>query len=354
MFKENKTNDYLIVANGDFLSRSIIEAAAKNKTVVALDGAANRLAKIGIMPQVILGDFDSLIDEKVNYWGIRSFKEKMNDEDEPYKGNYNVIIVPAKDQNQTDLQKAIDYCCNNSAHQIDILCALGGRLDHQESNIRTLQIKYNSKIPIYLHNECQSLEFVRDKTVEIKGKIKDYCGVFALPSCEFKSENNGLEWSSDNGEFYKLKLGVFDSSSNSLSKEKAIVTVKGDALIIHPGMLTEQKKFYKLPTINKLEQLLNQERYGLVTCSNNQFSLFKKFKKEQASCLKDKNQKSIYYVSHSKEELQQSKDMNQTVMISMSPRTHEIYSLFSEKNILPLNQTEVINTNSINIKSNTN
>ncbi len=41
----------LIVANGPFIARDIIFEFASDKIVVALDGAAAKLAKLGIKPE---------------------------------------------------------------------------------------------------------------------------------------------------------------------------------------------------------------------------------------------------------------------------------------------------------------
>ena len=50
--------NYLIVANGPFLCKEIIlEAISIGKTIVALDGAGNRLALLGIKPHVIFRTF---------------------------------------------------------------------------------------------------------------------------------------------------------------------------------------------------------------------------------------------------------------------------------------------------------
>ena len=54
----------LIVANGGLPKGFHLEHEIKKyATVVALDGAANRLAQSGLFPDVVLGDFDSIAQE---------------------------------------------------------------------------------------------------------------------------------------------------------------------------------------------------------------------------------------------------------------------------------------------------
>src|SRR5262245_50115663 len=97
---------FLIIANGSFLVKEIITDAAYHKTIVALDGAASKLKRLGIQTGVIIGDFDSLsMLDKVD-WGIQPI---TGDEDKPYQGAHGALIVPVYDQNLTDLVKAIRY-----------------------------------------------------------------------------------------------------------------------------------------------------------------------------------------------------------------------------------------------------
>ena len=106
---------FLIVGNGSFLASDIIQEAAQEKQIIALDGACETLARMGLMPHVILGDFDSVSDEGCQYWGIKETFHQIRDDSEPYTGHHGVKIVPAKDQLFTELMKAIRYCDENHA-----------------------------------------------------------------------------------------------------------------------------------------------------------------------------------------------------------------------------------------------
>jgi hypothetical protein len=173
------------------------------------------------------------------------------------------LIIPAKNQNQTDLQKAIDYCDSQNATQIDVVCIYGERLDHQMGAVRVLSRKYKSTRPIYLHNACQTVEFVRDTRVDVLGDIGDACGILALTSCTFRCTNDGLMWSSDKGKPYQLRYAVFDSIANYLVKKIARLVVDGDALIVHPGKLRAQRAFSLLSKKEQYEKLLAQESLRL-------------------------------------------------------------------------------------------
>lgn len=209
---------YLIVANGPFLSTSMIVEASQGACVIALDGAANKLARLGIMPDIILGDLDSFQEEA----SLSSVKK---------------IKLP--DQNFTDFQKAIQFAMFDAtqyglplATEIHAVCATGGRFDHDQANIRTLKSAYNKHCSIYLHNDFQTITYASDEIVHIRGKHHDYCGLFGMPEATMIVKNGGLEYGSDTP--FRLTLTQISSSNRLVGNEGAIVDIQGEALIIHP------------------------------------------------------------------------------------------------------------------------
>lgn len=234
-------NDYIIVANGQFLVREIIEEAIQNKTIIALDGAANKLKRINVQPHIILGDFDSIDAKTQTYWGIlQTFNELANDA-QPYIGQHGVTIVPAKDQENTDLVKAIHYCDKQGATSITIICATGGRDDHSEGVKMALRTEYRKDRIITLHTEQQTLRCARDETVLINGKIGDYCGFIAT--------NTGT--GSSAGLAYECAHHA-ESICNVLKKSPATLHIYGLALVIMPPQLRSQRAFMQKNEVARL------------------------------------------------------------------------------------------------------
>lgn len=219
--------DWLIVADGPVVSKDQIVNAAEGRQVVALDGAVNAMQDFGIYPNIILGDFDNIRDP--DFWGIKETFEKITESSEPYQGLFNTLIVPAKDQDFTDLEKGIIFCDLNGAESIVILNAVGGRMDHTLGNIGFLK-KYDKKgRSICIVTESQKIEFVRDGATEIRGNVGDYCAVMGYP--EATMTTSGLKY---NCQDYSLILGMQESVCNSLAEPIAKVTIQGEALVIHP------------------------------------------------------------------------------------------------------------------------
>ena len=237
--------EYLIVANGDFLVREIILEAMQGKIIIALDGAANKLRRIGIAPHVILGDFDSIDAETQAYWGILQTSTDMVDVSMPYVGSNGVIIVPTKDQGYTDLEKAIAYCDLEGAECITIICATGGREDHHEGVKMALRAQYKVSRPIILHTEQQSLRYACDETIALVGKVGDYCGIIATRTGTCTSLGLKYECS-----------GHSESICNSLHAEVAVITVKGSALLIMPPLLASQRAYMEKSEAERLRMQL--------------------------------------------------------------------------------------------------
>ncbi len=238
---------YLIVANGEFLVKEIILEAMQAKIVVAVDGAANKLQQLGIKPDVILGDFDSI--ENAEYWGIHQTFDEMSNCMIPYLGADGVLIVPRKNQDLPDIVKAIQYCDQQGACSITLICALGGRLDLHETTLRSLRQQYKRHRRITLHTEQHTIEFANDETMQIAGAVGDNCAVLAYPQGELSSA--GLKYAVANHD-----LSAADSICNTLVATNATVTIKGEALVIMPPALQAQRDFMQHSESERLRLLL--------------------------------------------------------------------------------------------------
>jgi thiamine pyrophosphokinase len=247
--------DYLIIANGNFLVSDIIREAMNNKTVIALDGAADKLLNLGITPHIILGDFDSISEQTQHYWGIEKTFHAINEEDTAYQGKHDVTIVPAKNQGLTDLTKAIRYCDQQGCRSITLICALGGRLGHHEGNLRTLRAEYKKQRPLLLHSEQQSVRFGKDESISFSGEVGDKCGMLAYPKAFISSQ--GLEYEADH---FDLQFGFSENTCNALRDEQASIIITGEALVIMPPQLSSQRAFMKKSEAERLELLLREVR----------------------------------------------------------------------------------------------
>lgn len=81
--------------------------------VIGVDGGAYHLLRLGTLPDIVTGDFDSL--------------DAADRDDLARRG---VRIVPTPDQDYTDLDKSLAFVQSEGASHIRVYAATGGRLDH--------------------------------------------------------------------------------------------------------------------------------------------------------------------------------------------------------------------------------
>jgi len=229
---------HIIIANGPFIPAKLIDEMIFGKTIIALDGAIHQLEKINIIPQILLGDFDSIDQQDYKKWGIRAGFDEISENEKSYLGNFNIQIVPAKNQLFSDLEKAIHYCDQLNAKTIDVICATDGRMDHTLNNLRALRREHKPNRSLQIYTATEKIFYVKDHSIEIMGDIGDYCGIAAFPEAHFSSQ--GLLFDGKNS---ILQFGFNDSFSNQLTQQNARIEIKGEALIIAPGPFSMQKEF---------------------------------------------------------------------------------------------------------------
>ena len=111
----------VLIANGPIRwteASAVLAAAAK--PLLAADGGANHLGRIGLRPDAVIGDLDSISP------GIRKFigEERM---------------IHRPDQDRTDLDKALEYAFDELVlARLTVFGATGGRLDHAVGNLGLL------------------------------------------------------------------------------------------------------------------------------------------------------------------------------------------------------------------------
>lgn len=105
-----------MIANGEYPTRKeVLEIINAAPLTVCCDGAADDFIARGGVPDIIIGDMDSLSDEN--------------------KARYSDIIIHKADQETNDQTKAVQYLLSRGITRIAIVGATGRREDHTIANI---------------------------------------------------------------------------------------------------------------------------------------------------------------------------------------------------------------------------
>jgi len=111
----------VLVANGPVVwTPELAALAAAGTPLLAADGGADSLARIGLIPRVVVGDLDSVSPATTAWLG-------------PDR------LVRLPDQDRTDLEKALIFAFDElGVRRLTVLGALGGRSDHEIGNLGLL------------------------------------------------------------------------------------------------------------------------------------------------------------------------------------------------------------------------
>jgi thiamine pyrophosphokinase len=176
--------------------------------VVAADGGANHLARIGVRPGAVVGDLDSILPDVRRWIG----EEHM---------------VPRPDQDATDLHKTLAYAFDEaSAEAVTVLAATSGRLDHAVENLALLG-RWADRGPLELRDERHRIVPVIDEA-GFSASIGQEISLMPLGRCA-RVWTRGLRWALA-GE--ALDLVGRTSVSNVATGERFDVRVEGGALLV--------------------------------------------------------------------------------------------------------------------------
>ncbi len=122
-------NKLLLLANGEPCPKAFLKQQVKlNDFLLAADGGANTALKARVMPDMVIGDLDSLTPQNA---------EKIGED----------RLLKVDRQDNTDLEKALDFAAYIKPQTCTILCATGGRIDFTLSNFSSV-FKYIDKFEI--------------------------------------------------------------------------------------------------------------------------------------------------------------------------------------------------------------
>ena len=163
----------LIISGGEFtpgLFNSNFIKSLEYTHVYAADKGIIYAHKMGIVPDAVIGDFDSLSDyinltsslddhESISVNKYLNIAQNVVDSlfGERSK-NIKILTHPVK-KDDTDTMLAIKAALDDGANEIYIICALGGRTDHTFANIQSLNYiaSHNAIGHIYSKDEHLSI-----------------------------------------------------------------------------------------------------------------------------------------------------------------------------------------------------
>ncbi|MGR3723781.1 thiamine diphosphokinase [Abyssibius alkaniclasticus] len=160
----------MLLGNGPVAPNALANIAARNLPIVAVDGGADAALRLGLKPDLIIGDLDSA--SSLDHWREAG-----------------VAVVQDTGQGTTDFEKAISRI---TAPRIFALGFTGARADHYLATMATLVRMHRPEIVLL---DDTDLAFACPDALALELEAGSRVSLFPLQTVQARS--SGLEWALD-------------------------------------------------------------------------------------------------------------------------------------------------------------
>lgn len=203
----------LVISSGTINNYSILESVVKEADfIVCADGGMDHLMKIKGLPNLVLGDLDSISKEALNYIS---------------ENNIKIQKYPSI-KDATDTELAMDYLIDKGFKDIEFIGVTGTRQDHTIANILLLNRLYEKGIKGKIIDD-NNIIYLIDDYLELDYKEGYYVSIVPI-------DESGIELSLA-GFYYnlnkeKVKFGSTNCISNKITDNCGKINIhNGKALI---------------------------------------------------------------------------------------------------------------------------
>lgn len=181
---------------------------------IAADGGARHCTALGIKPNVLIGDFDSLQLDEINPLAMMGVE---------------IVHHPAH-KDETDLELALFHAAKLDVEEIIIYAALGARWDMTLANLMLLTHPAFQQIRLHLIDGNQQIDLLRGgKSLTLQGDPGNTVSLIPLSTHASGITTSGLEYPLDDG---VLTLGSPRGVSNVMINNQCQITMKNGLLAI--------------------------------------------------------------------------------------------------------------------------
>jgi thiamine pyrophosphokinase len=203
----------LIMANGEYGDSEWYRVRAQNyQLIICADGGANQAARLGIVPDMVIGDMDS-IEEKYRL---------------ELKGVGAQFFPFSTDKDFTDTQLAMEIAEEKGIKSITIWGGTGNRIDHSIANIFSAIRSVNKGIHVQFESPTETIYYVKDQ-LSLEGNIGDIVSILALGERASGVSLTGFKYPLFKATLEaNLPIGI----SNSMIETGALIEVESGILAV--------------------------------------------------------------------------------------------------------------------------
>lgn len=195
-----------IVGAGDNSGTNFMKK--KNEYVIAADGGLEILERMGIKPDLVLGDFDSL----------------------GYAPEGSHVIRYPVEKDDTDMMLAVKKALEMGYDELEIFGGTGGRIDHTVANFQTMLYASRRGAAVKMTDKEHTYHVITDSRITLEAKQQGGISVFALGGRAVGVTIKGAKYLAEDMEL--LPDNPTAVSNSYIGKNVVISVAKGSLLII--------------------------------------------------------------------------------------------------------------------------
>lgn len=207
---------HIIVSNGDIYNYDFYkEILDDSDYIICADGGAKHLIKMDIIPNVIIGDLDSIYEEDK-----KVFVEK----------NVEFFKFPS-DKDFSDTELALEYALSHNPSEVIFIGAIGSRMDHSIGNITLLKKLLDKDIRGKLINENNEIYLLnsRNNEMTLHGKKNEYLSIIPLSIIVKGITLTGFKFPLKDAE---ISIGSSLGISNEFNSDIVKIEIKEGLLLV--------------------------------------------------------------------------------------------------------------------------
>lgn len=203
----------VIIAGGTPPSLPLLKEEMRDcSVIICADSGANCMYDYGIMPQYLIGDFDSISKTALDY----------------FMSSKCIVETFPKDKDYTDIELALLKAMELESDTIAFLGCLGSRADHSFANFGLLLKCINNNIKGYIRNENNYIELLNSPSV-ILGKPEENFSMLAYNSPVTDLSLSGAKYPLTN---YRLEIGDSLTVSNKFLNRRVEIRFSSGTLLL--------------------------------------------------------------------------------------------------------------------------
>ncbi|MPW26038.1 thiamine diphosphokinase [Alkalibaculum sp. M08DMB] len=207
----------LLIANGRVKDIQFYKDEIINKSdydmIICADGGVNNALKLDLLPDVVIGDLDSISQRSIDI----------------IKRNNIKVIEYSKYKDETDTELVLEYIIQYGYKFVTMIGCIGDRIDHSLANIYLLNKLLKHNIIGNIIDEKNDIYLI-DNSIDISDKKDSIISLLPLSDTVEGITSTGLYYTLE--ESFMVKEVPYGISNKLTSNNAQVKVTKGELLVI--------------------------------------------------------------------------------------------------------------------------